>query len=908
MFNLEEFEDSFILEKVDRLNKYLNKKKTDKILKLLNEFQNLLDEQEYVVPITYILSILAENRIDLITDELIKKFVIFLQSENVKLKLNSLIVIGFALIARPIIIEKYFHKFAELLTDQSKDVRDNVHYFFLELIKKNPEIVNLSKDILIESLEIEKNNYNLNSLLNFLDYCEDLEFDQLYKLRKISKSLFASFDESQPSEFYNKLINLLRKFLPMLDIPDFNEQNAKNVIKSLDNHFLMKKYNLTALSKNKSLKLKEYLKKFEKSKQKNKKIYFYTKSKEKVIFVYELEKAKLNKFFEGKLKISNEKIRKVFSQVIDNDSELKIFIKTLINLKIINGYYSDIGFFYPHNYVRLKLIEDLEINGTINLKNFNFLPQKFINKIIENISKSTNETFLLYKDKENYASLKQIKEQINSKAVKQSVIELKLYRETLIEEDFIRLIKNLPREYLSGFHKGTQWLTNLGVQKVANEIQNSKIVGYFDIIKISEKLNIGHLLLIDVFDQFVDYRSGIWDKNKEIFYYSKFLKQKIGEITKIIDENEKLTQIIKISKELNIDKSHILSKIDENLQSIAEEIKQKDKIRISEYLEKTGMEVNDFLKFVEEIGISYFKKADLLIFSPQKIEEAKNDIKYMLIDRSKSEDYISLGRYDITSSLIEDLINDLLNDGKLKGIFYENEGEVLFYTERGIRNLILENSFLFSFHDLFYGKSLNNSEIDLIREIFDSLVNKRKLKGNFDEETLTFSSDEVLFAKDYNTVLFELEKMVNKYLQKFEIEFQKIKNILTKKEETIYPQEIKVIQETIDKINEKYIIWRTGLEAFIRKTNNKLLKDQGVSIKKYKNMFSGEKKEEVKALEEDPEVYELLNNFNIWVKRFNKLELKYPNIIFYQKRLVNNPDNKESQIKLDELLVELDLI
>ncbi|MFW9999550.1 MAG: hypothetical protein ACFE88_05485 [Candidatus Hermodarchaeota archaeon] len=908
MFNLEEFEDSFILEKVDRLNKYLNKKKTDKILKLLNEFQNLLDEQEYVVPITYILSILAENRIDLITDELIKKFVIFLQSENVKLKLNSLIVIGFALIARPIIIEKYFHKFAELLTDQSKDVRDNVHYFFLELIKKNPEIVNLSKDILIESLEIEKNNYNLNSLLNFLDYCEDLEFDQLYKLRKISKSLFASFDESQPSEFYNKLINLLRKFLPMLDIPDFNEQNAKNVIKSLDNHFLMKKYNLTALSKNKSLKLKEYLKKFEKSKQKNKKIYFYTKSKEKVIFVYELEKAKLNKFFEGKLKISNEKIRKVFSQVIDNDSELKIFIKTLINLKIINGYYSDIGFFYPHNYVRLKLIEDLEINGTINLKNFNFLPQKFINKIIENISKSTNETFLLYKDKENYASLKQIKEQINSKAVKQSVIELKLYRETLIEEDFIRLIKNLPREYLSGFRKGTQWLTNLGVQKVANEIQNSKIVGYFDIIKISEKLNIGHLLLIDVFDQFVDYRSGIWDKNKEIFYYSKFLKQKIGEITKIIDENEKLTQIIKISKELNIDKSHILSKIDENLQSIAEEIKQKDKIRISEYLEKTGMEVNDFLKFVEEIGISYFKKADLLIFSPQKIEEAKNDIKYMLIDRSKSEDYISLGRYDITSSLIEDLINDLLNDGKLKGIFYENEGEVLFYTERGIRNLILENSFLFSFHDLFYGKSLNNSEIDLIREIFDSLVNKRKLKGNFDEETLTFSSDEVLFAKDYNTVLFELEKMVNKYLQKFEIEFQKIKNILTKKEETIYPQEIKVIQETIDKINEKYIIWRTGLEAFIRKTNNKLLKDQGVSIKKYKNMFSGEKKEEVKALEEDPEVYELLNNFNIWVKRFNKLELKYPNIIFYQKRLVNNPDNKESQIKLDELLVELDLI
>ncbi|MFX1568240.1 MAG: hypothetical protein ACFFCV_07720, partial [Promethearchaeota archaeon] len=367
-------------------------------------------------------------------------------------------------------------------------------------------------------------------------------------------------------------------------------------------------------------------------------------------------------------------------------------------------------------------------------------------------------------------------------------------------------------------------------------------------------------------------------------------------------------QINIISKELNIDKSHILSKIDENLRFIAEEIKLQEKIRIDEYLEKTGMEINDFLKFIDDLGISYFKKIDILIFDPQKIEEAKNDIRLMLIDKSKSEDFISLGTYDITSSLIKDLINDLLLDEKLKGIFYESEGEVLFYTERGIRNLILENSFLFSFHDLFYGKDLNNSEIDLIREIFDDLVKSRKLKGKFNEETLTFSSDEVLFAKDYNTVLFEFGKMVNNYILIFETEFQKIKKILVKKEETIYPQEIKVIQETIDKINEKYINWRSGLDSFIRRTNKKLLKDQGISLKRYKEHFLEEKKDEVKVLEEDPEVYELLNNFNSWIKIYNKLELKYPNIIFYQKRLINNQNDQESKNKLNELLDELGLI
>ncbi|MCK4781005.1 MAG: hypothetical protein KAT57_12475, partial [Candidatus Lokiarchaeota archaeon] len=205
-------------------------------------------------------------------------------------------------------------------------------------------------------------------------------------------------------------------------------------------------------------------------------------------------------------------------------------------------------------------------------------------------------------------------------------------------------------------------------------------------------------------------------------------------------------------------------------------------------------------------------------------------------------------------------------------------------------------------------KELKQTEISFLREIFDDLIQKRRLKGSFEEETLTFSSDDVIFAKDYNIVLFEFDKMVNNYTQKFETEFQKIKKILSKKQETIYPQEIKIIQETIDKINEKYVNWRSGLEGFIRRTNNKLLRDQGISVKKYKTSLSKEETEEIMSLEEDPEVNELLNNFNRWIKLFNKLELKYPNIIFYQKRLINNPKDKETKNKLNELLIELDLI
>jgi hypothetical protein len=759
----------------------------------------------------------------------------------------------------------------------------------------------------LDGLKVERKDENIISLLNLLDYCENLDFDSLYILRSILISLISSFKDKRTSQIFIKTVNTIKKIFPNLQEVDLKNLKTGDIINLLESQFLMKKHNFTTIRKNTGVSLKNYIKNSAKSPVKDDKVYFYSKTKENIIFIYEIEKNKLNRFFNSEKKISDKKIKKTFSNIVENNSELIQFIKTLKKLKIVDGYYSNIGFFYPKTYIKSILVNDLQANGAIDLKKFKFLPRDFIEETVIEISNSINQKFLLHKDREIYSSLNFIKTRINLEAAKKSVIELKPYREKLLEEDFIKLVKNLPKDYLSKYHKGTQWLTNLGVQKITNEIQNSRIIGFFDILKVSNKLNIGELLLLDVFEQLVDYRSGIWDINKNIFYYSKYLKDKIDEISLIADKTEKINKINKISRELNINRNHILSKIDENLQLIAKEIKEKDQIKIKDYLEKTGMELESFLKFINELGISYFRKADFLIFNPQKIEDAKNDIKYMLIDKSKSNDFISLGTYDITSSLIKDLINDLLNDGKLKGIFYENQGEVRFYTERGIRNLMLENSSLFSFSDLFYGKELDQSEIELIREVFEELIKTKKLRGSFDEDSLTFSSDDVIFARDYNTVLFEFEKMVSNYTSKFEMEFLKIKKILTKTDETIYPQEIKIIQESIDKINEKYISWRSGLEAFIRNTNKKLLRDQGINVKKYKTLLSQKKKEEIKSLEEDPEINELLDNFNWWVKLYNKLELKYPSIIFYQKRLINNPDDNNSKNKINELLEELNL-
>ncbi|MFX1572066.1 MAG: hypothetical protein ACFFB0_04915 [Promethearchaeota archaeon] len=908
MFNLEDFKDTLILEKVDKLNKLFDKNKLSKISKVIEEFEYLLDQQKYVIPISYILSVLAENNINLISEDLIKKIDAYLDSENEKLRVNSIIVIGFSMMANPKFLNKYFYKIARLLLDDSIDIRNNVHYFLLPLVLNNPNLADSIKKILIESLLLEESKENIISLLSALEKCTDLDFDLLYYFRNISKSLISSLKDYQTSKIYEKLLLLMKKYFPVLFNRELEKISIEELTNLLENHVLMKKYNFSQISKNTGLRLKEYLNKFKNSPLKDKKIYFYVKTLENSVFIYELEKEKILHFFDENMKIPQEKIIEKFSPIITDKTELAVFIKTLISLKIINGYYSNIGYFYPYGHIKANILNDLNNNGVIKLRKYNFLPPKFLKKILQEIIILTKEKLLLSKKRNAYYSLKKFQEQININAAKNVIIDLKSYRDRLIDEDFIKLIKNLPKEYLSEYRKGTQCVTNLGILKITEEVQNSRIVGYFDIFKISKRLAINQILLFDVFESLVDLRSGVWDTNRQIFYYSKFLKERIKSIGSISEKLEKISKIEEVAKELNIDKKHIITKIDENLQLIGEEIKKKNKININDYLEKTGMELDSFLEYINDLGLTYFKKADMLIFKPQKIEEAKNEIKYMLIDKSKSNNFISLGTYDITSSVIEELIKELLDEEKLTGIFHAEDNEVLFYTERGIRNLMLENSFLFSFNDLFYGKELNHSEIEFLKEIFDDLVKKRKLRGNFDEETLTFSSDEVLFAKDYNTVVFEFEKMVNNYIRKLETELQKIKEILTKKDETIFPQEIKLIQEIIDLINEKGVFWRNSLEAYIRKTNKKLLRDQGISIKKYKNLFSKEKKDEILSLEEDPEVNELLNTFEGWLKLFSKLELKYPNVIFYQKRLIQNPEDANSSNKLKELLDELCLV
>jgi hypothetical protein len=911
MFDSEDFREyESVLPLVDKLNRYLKKEKHDKVLKIINDLYDLLNNEKLAIPITYIFSVLAEDDIELIKAKTIQKIEDFLMSEDEKLQLNSIIIIGFYMLKNQKRIESFLPKFIELLEVKSNEVLENVYFFLLNILEIKPKIFCSYKNGILQHLKYEKNEKNQLSLLKFIEPCSDFGFDELYEFKYIASQLFSQYKEKNELLIYSTLISILSSLFPSFKDGDFEEIDYESLINEINNLFIMKKYNLTKISKEENINLKEFINRRKKSPLNENIISFYIQNKEEnQSFFYEIEKSGFTTFFDSSSKISGDSILATFSQIIKNESELKLFMKTLLKLKIIDGYFSDLNFFYPYIYLKDLLLKDIQEKGLVRIDKYNYIPLEVLRDIIKDISENTKEILLIGKNEKSYYSLKKIIQNINITAAKKSSIDLKSYQERLSNKEFLELVKNLPKDYLSKFHKETQYLTNLGLIKVKKEIDNSKIIGYFSVSEISIKLKIYKSIILDILEDSVDLRSGIFDANRDNFYYSKFLNEKFNEINKIKEESKRNDYIIQLAKRLNINENVIFSKLNENLEAIGKEIEASEEIDINEYIEKSGMDYVEFIDFIRNLGINYFKKGDRIIINQDRINDAKSEIKLLLIEKAKSEDLIAFNELELTSRIVKELLLELIEEQKISGILYNDGDKIQFYTKKGVENLMLENREFFSFYDFFPNKELSESELEILLTILNDLIRNKKLSGNFDKQNLIFSSSEIIFAQNYNTMLSEFENIIKKYIEIFRSEFQKVKKILIKKDETILPNEIKIIQEVINRINSKYVHWRSGLDAYVRKANIQLLKKQGLSLKKYKTIkISPDIERDIKIFEEDPEVVDLLNNFKEWVKIFNNIELKYGNVIFYQKRLILNPNNKEDSKKLQNLLIQLKLI
>jgi hypothetical protein len=758
MFQVQDFkkyDDIYpLVEKLDSLFESSQLKKASKIITQLLAFGS---DMKYRVPISYIFSIIAEHDSSLLPKKVIEKCKSWLASNKESLRLNSAAVIGSYLVKNYTDIEEFnnlFSVFIRLLKDDSPDIRDNIFLFLDKLVNKinfKPQV-----DFLLDALTSENTPKNIISLLKFISSCNELEFEKLQDLREsliyiVKKSFYDSLI------FRNSIKSITAKFYPNLSHIDFTTCTANDLIIALQNLILIIRYKFPAPETPFEEEIDEYfsstIEKHRQPQEKAKHMISFSLRLEDVLHIYILEKQPLISFFNQTYFIKAPEINSQFS-LLDSGEELKAVISHLLKHGFIFGYYSRLGNFYPEQYLRGLILDELNNKGRMNITDFKHIPSFTIREMIKSFGNTFNDNLLEAKESGTYYSCAHVYATINNLAKKNSSIGFQEYKKLLKPSSYYNLVKNLPSEYFSQYHEETSFLTNYGLNQILNEIRHSQSIGFYSISNLSSKFNVPLNLLKKVVKEVVDRRSGIYDISKDTFYYTQFIRNKIKSITK--DELHTQETIDTIANELHIPQFHIARTLEAHQHSIEVEIRQQDKISIKRYMGITGLDYDEFMEFIDSLECDYLRHGIWLIFDKEKIEKAKEDIKTTLLDQTRRASQIILTsqNFRITYKLIYNIAQELYNKGKIEGIFYQSEKRTLFYTPKGISNLIKRNQTYFSYSDLFPGKELSTKDIDLLTMSIKKLLEEKKLKGKFNEEELKFSSYDTIYANNTRELIF----------------------------------------------------------------------------------------------------------------------------------------------------------
>ncbi|HEY0087621.1 MAG TPA: hypothetical protein VGB37_02190, partial [Candidatus Lokiarchaeia archaeon] len=228
---------------VEQINKLYSKNKIEKISKLIDELESLIDDPDLILPTSYVLSVIAEENVELIKKELITKLEKLLKSNNFKIQTNIISILGFFVLANSNFIQEYFPSFIELIDVEDQDLRDNLHYFIQDFLKNNANLFNFYIYKILNALLIENNQENVVLLLKYLDFIklEATTFNDLYQLRNILKLLIQNYSKDKTTDLFLIIIKILSKFYPSLQDINFQSLTVAEINNLLDNTFLMKK-------------------------------------------------------------------------------------------------------------------------------------------------------------------------------------------------------------------------------------------------------------------------------------------------------------------------------------------------------------------------------------------------------------------------------------------------------------------------------------------------------------------------------------------------------------------------------------------------------------------------------------------------------------------------------------------
>ncbi|MHA1731979.1 MAG: hypothetical protein ACTSU5_08540, partial [Promethearchaeota archaeon] len=340
------------------------------------------------------------------------------------------------------------------------------------------------------------------------------------------------------------------------------------------------------------------------------------------------------------------------------------------------------------------------------------------------------------------------------------------------------------------------------------------------------------------------------------------------------------TTLEELSDRLGLPVDTISARLKAKQEKIGEKILGKESIDLLEYMKVLDMKKGELIRFVDSLNRPYLELGNKIIFSPAKIKETKGKIRSDIIRDSRRSARLSLaalqGTYKLTSSTIGEILEELIEDGKVSGFWINGD---LFLTEFGIEQTLLEQSTagMFWIDDIFEDHELDDAERGLVEEVLQTLISKKALDGTYNSEDGSFFTFDAKEEMDKNMAIQGLDAVYNGIVEKVEGVMSDIGKLVLGAE-GVKPQLMQKIEDTIEETVKKMVGWERELQNFVYR----------------RSRF-------IPGFKEDLEVKAYLEEFDGRKKLLWSLENKFPEIVGLKTRLKINPDNKDAKKELDIL-------
>lgn len=911
IFNLDEYKSDSIQKILKKINQIQSKNKMDKFLPTLDELEPFLSDvnSDECREAVLVYSLLLDEHPEILKSGLSKHLINLINSTNDETRLNGIILYGTDFIKRlhsdSEVNGDEIDKFIDIgLNDKVPEIQSNV-IFFIEQFPEEYFTYTIPK--IDKFLSFYKQTSNLdvmNSILMMIGKIWDKSLD--IKLNILSK-LQDVYTSTQKLEKELATLNFIKSSIRELDLLLKENPKAKKeeIIKTLKNRGpLIKVYDLEEISKEEDMSFKDVEQNFNKLVGDDQIFRFPYQDKKKYFIEIEINPL-LDMLQADKVKIDD--MIKIFGNYpLDTLSLIDLLIKKLVKAKNIKGFLTK-SYFYSYNYLKEQILNDIKRTGIVNLDEHSKLVNyNFILSIAEEISKESKFNGIFTKNKSIFRTLNSLTKEIEKSCIKDSMFDLSIYKETYQPEDYQLIENECKKSFFTKYHIGSNWLTNIGFTRLTNQFKDGQNIGFINLPKIIQSTEIPQEIVKEILTEWLENKPGIWDKSENIFYFVKYIKSKVADIVKNIDDAKSKEQINKLATNLNLDPTLIEKKLKQEKADIVSQIKEKPNIDINMYTKALGMGKADFIKFVNELNIDYLIEGNNMIFDKSKIEKRRKEVKDTILFDAEKRDYLDVvelsKRLRIGEQIILQTIKDVFDNQKqdkehINGILIDDG---LFITREGIVKRILQNKEYISASTIIKERELNVDEQKYVIGILKQLIEDGKLVGSFDEETQEFKTEDLKLFKsfmDSKTNAEDLCKLYEKYMRDT---FKQVRDIFMNNE-TLKPGDLKRKDFLIKRVIDEFQNWEHNLNESV-KTVEKTYKDiENLDDNDtFADIFDSEKEDTKKI---DPQ--KILGLFGKWKQLIVDLEQNTPTLGALKKKLKDNPEDAESKSKYNDLIKKL---